>query len=126
MKISARWPLAISLAAVGVLGGVVVSRPAGAAPDPCTAAGLASTASGVLSDAGGYLGNHPEANTVLTNAVGQAPDEARNSVRGYFAGHLNELSDLQNIAKPLSNLRNQCGVSVSPGQLATLFDTLSA
>lgn len=126
MKISARWPIAASLTALGVLGGAVVSRPAEAAPDPCTAAGLATTSSGVLGEAGGYLGSHPEANDVLTNAVQQSPDDARNSVRGYFAGHINELTDLQSIAAPLSNLRNQCGVAVSPGQLATLFDALSA
>jgi hypothetical protein len=27
---------------------------------------------------------------------------------------------------PLTGLRNQCGVSVTPGQLATLFDALAA
>lgn len=127
MKISATclWRIAISVAAVCALGGVVASQPADAAPDPCTAAGLSTTASGVLSDAGGYLGSHPGANDVLTNAVQQPPADARASVRGYFAGHLNELTDLQHIAQPLSNLRNQCGVSVSPGQLATLFEALS-
>jgi len=116
---------AIVLACVGVLGGAAVSRPADAAPDQCTASGLASTASGVLSGAGGYLGSHPEVNDVLTNAVQQPPADARNAVRGYFTGHVGELLDLQHIAQPLSDLRNQCGVAVSPAQLATLFDALS-
>lgn len=125
MNISVRTRTAIVLAAVGLLGGAAVSRPADAAPDQCTAAGLATTASGVLSGAGGYLGGHPEANDVLTSAVQQSPADARASVRGYFAGHVGELMDLQHIAQPLSDLRNQCGVAVSPGQLATLFDALS-
>lgn len=125
MNISVRTRTAIVLAAVGVLGGAVVSRPAEAAPDQCSAAGLANTASGVLSGAGGYLGNHPEANDVLTSAVQQSPADARSSVRGYFAGHVGELMDLQHIAQPLTDLRNQCGVAVSPGQLAALFDALS-
>jgi heme-binding protein len=46
-------------------------------------------------------------------------------VRGYFLAHPNEFLDLQNIARPLTEMRNQCGVSVSPTQLATLFDTIS-
>jgi hypothetical protein len=46
-------------------------------------------------------------------------------VRGYFAAHPNEFLDLQNIARPLSDLRNQCNVSVSPSQLAALWDALS-
>ena len=110
---------------VGALGiAAFVSMPTAAAA-PCTASGLASTASGVLAEAGGYLANHPGADDVLTTAANQPADEARNSVRSYFAGHLGELNDLQNIARPLRDLRNQCGVAISPGQLALLFDQVS-
>jgi hemophore-related protein len=110
---------------VGALGvAAFVSMPAAAAA-PCTASGLATTASGVLSAAGGYLANHPGADDVLTAAASQPADEARSSVRSYFAGHLGELNDLQNIAAPLRDLRNQCGVAISPGQLALLFDQVS-
>jgi hemophore-related protein len=117
--------------AVGVLGAVAASASAttspvaDAAPAACTASGFATTASGVLSQAGGYLNDHRQANDVLTTAATQSPDEARSSVRGYFAGHLDQLMALQGIAQPLSDLRNQCGVSVSPTQLAALMETLS-
>ena len=123
--------LVLAALATGALGAVAVSTPAAAppaadaAPAACTASGLATTASGVLSQAGGYLNDHPEANDVLTNAANQSPDEARSSVRGYFVGHLDQLTALQNIAKPLTDLRNQCGVAVSPSQLANLMETLS-
>ena len=115
-----------ALAGVALTGALLGAPSAAADPADCSAAGLASTASGVLNDAGAYLASHPDANEVLTNAVEQSPEDARNSVRGYFAGHLGELTDLQHIAQPLTDLRNQCGVSVSPGQLAALFDTLAA
>jgi heme-binding protein len=122
------WRIVFGVVPVSVLGAVaavtIASPTAGAAP-PCTASGLATTASGVLSTAGGYLDSHPGANDVLTTAVSQSPADARSSVRGYFAAHPNEFLDLQNIARPLSDLRNQCNVSVSPSQLATLFDALS-
>ena len=110
---------------VGVLGAIIASPGAQAAPGPCTASAVATTASGVLGQAGGYLDSHPDVNDVLTNAVQQDPADARATVRGYFAGHLGELTDLQRIVAPLTNLRNQCGVSVSPGQLAALFEALS-
>jgi hemophore-related protein len=96
-----------------------------AAAEPCSASGLASTSSGVLAAAGGYLANHPGADDVLTAAANQSPEDAKASVRSYFIGHPGELIDLQNIAGPLRDLRNQCGVSVSPGQLALLFEQVS-
>jgi hemophore-related protein len=124
-----RWRLVLGLVPVCIfaaaIAGDTTAPTAGAAPAQCTASGLASTASGVLGAAGGYLDSHPGANDVLTNAVSQSPADARSSVRGYFSGHTNELLDLKNISQPLSDLRNQCNTSVSPSQLATLFDALS-
>ncbi|GFG70964.1 heme-binding protein [Mycolicibacter senuensis] len=123
--------LAIGAAAVGILGAVAASTvtasspAAEAAPDPCTAAGLATTASGVLSQAGGFLGEHPEANNVLTSAATMPADQAKSSVQGYFVGHLDQLTTLQGIAQPLTDLKNQCGIAVSPTQLAMLLETVS-
>jgi heme-binding protein len=104
---------------------VSTSPTAGAAPDPCTASGLAATSSGVLNAASGYLDSHPDANNVLTAAVSQPPEDARSSVRGFFLAHPGEALDLRNIAKPLIDLRGQCNTAVSPDQLAALFDALS-
>ncbi len=86
---------------------------------------MAATASGVLNSASGYLDGHPDANNVLTTAVSQSPADARSSVRGYFIGHPGEALDLKNIAQPLLNLKGQCNTSVTPDQLAALFDALS-
>lgn len=103
----------------------VCAAPAAWAAPPCSASNLATVASGVLSQAGGYLDTHPGANDVLTAAANQSTADAQNSVRGYFITHPGEFLDLQNIARPLIDLRHQCGVSVSPGQLAALIDALS-
>jgi hemophore-related protein len=104
---------------------VSTSPTAGAVPAPCTASALAATASGVLNGASGYLDAHPDANDVLTTAVNEPPADAKSAVRGYFIGHPGEFLDLKNIAQPLLDLRRQCNTSVSPGQLAALFDALS-
>ena len=113
----------------GVIAGcvlcVIVAPTAGAAPDPCSASGLAATASGVLNSASGYLDAHPDANNVLTAAVNQPPADAKSSVRGYFLGHPGEALELKGIAQPLLDLRGRCNTAVSPDQLAALFDGLS-
>jgi heme-binding protein len=79
----------------------------------------------VLGAAGGYLDTHPGANDVLTAAASQPTDQAEAAVRGYFTSHPGEYLDLQNIARPLSDLRNQCGTAITPSQLAVLVDALS-
>ena len=94
-----------------------------ASADDCTASGLSTTAAGVLGQAGPYLAAHPGANDVLTAAGSQPTDQAKANVQSYFLAHPGEFLDLKNIAQPLSDLRNQCGVSVSPGQLASLIES---
>jgi hemophore-related protein len=111
--------------AVGaVIAGAVALPAANAAP--CKASGFAATASGVLAAAGGYLDAHPGADDVLTAAANQPAADARTSVRGYFTAHPGEFFDLNNIVQPLKDVKNQCGVDISPSQLATLFDALSS
>ena len=131
MRTSATSRLAIGAVAAGIIGagaasGVATTAPAAdAAPASCTAAGLTTVASGVLGQAGGFLNDHPEANDVLTAAASMPADQAKSSVRGYFTGHLDQLLTLQGIAKPLTDLKEQCGMSVSPTQLATLLETVT-
>lgn len=115
---------ALGAGAVGaVIAGTVALPVATAAP--CKASGFAATASGVLAAAGGYLDAHPGADDVLTAAVNQPPADARTSVRGYFTSHVGEYLDLQNIVQPLKDVRNECGIDITPSQLATLFEAVS-
>ncbi|HET7667564.1 MAG TPA: heme-binding protein [Mycobacterium sp.] len=100
-----------------------VAVPTAGAADQCSASGLATTASGVLSSAGTYLAAHPDANDVLTAAGSQPRDEAKSNVERYFMAHPGEFLELKGIAQPLTDLRNQCGVAVTPGQLAALVES---
>ena len=117
----------IGMAAVCALGfsAAVVSAPMANAAD-CTASGLASVAGPVLGEVGTYLGAHPGANNVLTAAATQPPDVARSNVRGYFTSNPGEFLDLRRIAGPLQDLRNQCGIAITPGQFATLFEAIQS
>jgi hemophore-related protein len=110
--------------AVGALVASAGILPAASAA-PCKASGFAVTASGVLNSAGAYLDAHPGADDVLTAAANQPTAEAKSSVRGYFLAHPGEFLDLQNIVQPLKDVKNQCGVDLSPSQLASLFEALS-
>jgi hemophore-related protein len=122
---SARRRVVVVAAASALAALAVGVAPPSANAAPCAASGLATTASGVLAEAGGYLDAHPGANDVLTAAANQPPDEARSNVRGYFTGHPGEFLDLQRITQPLKDLRSQCGIAISPSQLASLFEALS-
>jgi heme-binding protein len=108
--------------ALGGIAAATIALPTASAA-PCDASGLATTASGVLASAGPYLAAHPGANDVLTAAGSQPTGEAKSSVQAYFLAHPNEFLDLKRIAQPLSDLRSQCGVSVSPSQLAALVES---
>jgi hemophore-related protein len=125
MRTAFRRRIAGAFAACVLIGVAVgtVAPPTADAAGPCTASGLAQTASGVLGAAGGYLDAHPGANDVLTTAGAQPRDEAKSTVQAYFLGHPGEFLDLKQIAQPLTDLRNQCGVSVTPGQLAALVES---
>jgi heme-binding protein len=112
----------IASALSGVVATTTIALPTASAA-PCTASGLAGTASGVMASAGTYLAAHPGADDVLTKAGSQPTGEAKASVQSYFLAHPNEFLDLKGIAQPLTDLRNQCGVSVSPGQLAALVES---
>ena len=114
----------VGACAIGaVAAGVGVLPTAGAAP--CKASGFAATASGVLGSAGAYLDAHPAADDVLTAAASQPPEVARSNVRGYFLAHPGEFLDLQRIVQPLKDVKAQCGVDLSPSQLASLFEALA-
>jgi hemophore-related protein len=108
--------------ALGGVAATTVALPTASAA-PCTASGLSSTASGVMADAGGYLAAHPAADDVLTAAGTQSTADAKASVQSYFMAHPGEFLDLKRIAQPLTDLRAQCGVAVSPGQLAALVES---
>jgi heme-binding protein len=127
MKMSAtdtrrRFLGAVATCVLGGIAATTVAVPTAIAA-PCTASGLSTTASGVLASAGTYLAAHPGADDALTRAGSQPTSEGKATVQSYFMAHPNEFVDLKGIAAPLTDLRNQCGVSVSPGQLAALVES---
>ena len=67
---------------------------------------------------------HPGADDAITNSGAMAPGDSENAIRAYFVAHPQEWAELQGIARPLKNLRQQCDVDVAPAQIARLFDAI--
>jgi heme-binding protein len=115
--------------AAGALGGLTaatIAIPTASAEPGCTAAGLSSTLGSVSTATGQYLAAHPGADNAITNSGSMAPAEGENAIRAYFVAHPQEWADLQGIARPLANLRQQCDVDVAPAQIARLFDAMAS
>ena len=120
---------AFAVLAAGALGGLAaatIAIPTASAEPGCTAAGLSSTLGGVSTATGQYLAAHPGADDAITNAGALGPGESENAIRAYFVAHPQEWTELQAIARPLANLRQQCNVDVAPAQIARLFDAMAS
>ena len=112
--------------ALGGLAAATIAVPTASAQPGCTAAGLSTTLGSVSMATGQYLAAHPGADDAITNSGALAPGDAENAIRVYFVAHPQEWADLQGIARPLANLRQQCAVDVAPAQIARLFDAMAS
>ena len=123
MAFSTARSMTIGAVTATLLGAAVAGIPVASAGGPCSASSAANIASGVLSAMGGYLDGHPDADAVITAAANQPAPVAKNSLTGYFVTHPQQLLDLKGIADPLIKLKQQCNISMSAGQLATLIQS---
>jgi len=115
------WAVVGTIAAAVILssGLICMSTNRAAAEPGCTASGLSSALATVASGTAGWLASHPEAEAAVNSA-----DE--NAIRTYFATHTDQWQQLQGIANPLRTLRKSCPQQVSAGDVARLFDAMSA
>jgi hemophore-related protein len=111
----------------GLLGGVAtatIALPnANAAPDQCSASGVATAQSSVQLSLSTYLQTHPQTNQAMTDIAKQSPTEAQVSYRTYFASNPKVADDLKGIQQPVTDLSSQCGIQVSPSQLTDALKT---
>lgn len=115
------WAVVGTIAAAVILsiGLICMSTNRAAAQPGCTASGLSSALATVASGTAGWLASHPDAEAAVNSA-----DE--NTIRTYFATHTDQWQQLQGIANPLRSLRKSCPQQVSAGDVARLFDAMSA
>jgi heme-binding protein len=105
----------------GLLGGIasaaILMPSANAAPDQCSASGVATTQSSVQLSMSTYLQTHPQANQALTDISMQSPATAQASYDKYFADNPQVAKDLKGLQQPVSDLNTQCGIQVPASQL---------
>jgi hemophore-related protein len=105
----------------GLLGGVasaaILMPSANAAPDQCSASGLATTQSSVQLSMSTYLQTHPQTNQALTDIAKKSPTEAQASYEMYFADNPQVARDLKGLEQPVSDLTTQCGIQSPSNQL---------
>lgn len=113
-------------AAVGALGGGALAGAmlfgalpmASAQPEPlppnCTAADFSGTAAGVSAASSAYLFTHPEVNAFFTDLHGDPRDQIHADVDAYMEANPTVRAELTEIRRPLVELRDRCGIIVSP------------
>jgi heme-binding protein len=105
----------------GLLGGVTTAAfalpSAEAAPDPCTASGVATAQSTVQEQMSTYLQGHPATDQALTDIAKQAPTQAAAAYAAYFNQNPTVVSDLKGLQRPVTELTAQCGIQASSSDL---------
>jgi hemophore-related protein len=105
----------------GLLGGIasaaIMMPSANAAPDQCSASGVATTQSSVQLSMSTYLQTHPQTDQSLTDISKQPPIEAQASYETYFADNPQVAKDLKGLQQPVSDLNTKCGIQSSSTQL---------
>ena len=114
--------------AAGMFGGIasaaIVMPTANAAPDTCSASGVANTVSSVSASTSSYLASHPETNQELTDIAKQPAEVAEEAYRAYFADNPQVETDLKAIQQPVVDLANQCGLTVTPTPVVEALQAL--
>jgi hemophore-related protein len=112
----------------GMLGGIasaaIMMPSASAAPDECSASGVATAQSSVQLSMSTYLQTHPQTNQALTDIAKQSPTEAQVAYRTYFADNPKVADDLKGIQQPVTDLSTQCGIQASSDQLTNALKTV--
>jgi heme-binding protein len=116
------------LLAGGLLGGVasaaIVMPTANAQPDTCSASSLANTVSSVSASTSSYLAAHPQVDQALTDIAKQAPAQAEEAYRAYFANNPQVETELKTIQQPVVDLSTQCGLQVTPTPVVEALQAL--
>ena len=107
-----------------VASAAILAPTANAAPDQCTASGMATTSSSVSASMSSYLEAHPQANDALTDIAKQSPTQAEEAYRAYFVSNPQVAKDLKVIQQPASDLSEQCNTQVTPDLLTDALDAV--
>jgi heme-binding protein len=99
----------------------IIAPVANAQPAPapaCTASSVAGTVSTAAASEGAYLMANPQTNEALTSISSQPQPEAQEAYQAFFAQNPQVEDQLKVIHQPVSALRSECGLQVTPTPVA--------
>lgn len=109
---------------IGAFATAAIAMPAAkAAPEECSASGVATTQSSVQQSMSTYLQTHPQTNQALTDIAKQAPTTAEASYQTYLQANPKVVTDLKGIQQPVTDLSSQCGLQTTSSQLTDALKT---
>ena len=112
----------------GLLGGIasaaILMPSANAAPDQCSASGMATTQSSVSLSMSTYLQTHPETNQAFTDIAKQSPTDGRRVLPDLFRGQPEGGRRFRAIQQPVTELSAQCNTQVSPNAVTDALESI--
>ena len=106
----------LAFGSAAIIAPVASAQPA-PAPAPsfdCTASTVAGTVSTAAASEGAYLTANPQTNEALTSISSRPEAEAQSAYAAFFAQNPQVEDQLKAIHAPVSALKSECGVTVSP------------
>lgn len=110
----------LAFGSAAIIAPVASAQPApGPAPAPeCSASSIAGTVSTAAASEGAYLTANPQTNEALTQISAQPQPQAKQAYMAFFAENPQVEQQLKAIHEPVSALKENCGVTVSPTPVA--------
>ena len=116
---------AFAASIVGAVSYAALATPsASAAPDDCSASGLAATISSVTKATSDYLAAHPDTNQALIDITRQPKSAAIGQFDSYFKDHPQEADELRAIQQPTLAFQERCGMQVEPSEAFVVLQSL--
>jgi hemophore-related protein len=107
----------LTFGAAAMLAPMATAQPNPAAPN-CTAANVASTVSAATAAESAYLLAHPQHNEALSGISSQPQEQVQGAYNAYFEQNPQARDELAAVHQPVSALREQCGINVTPTLVA--------
>ncbi|UXA17515.1 heme-binding protein [Mycobacterium sp. SMC-4] len=99
----------------------IVTPVANAQPAPapdCSAASVAGTVGSAAASEGAYLTANPDANEALSAISAQSQDQAQTAYQEFFEQNPEVAQELSSIHQPVSALKAQCDLQLTPTPVA--------
>ncbi len=97
---------------------------ANAAPDTCSASGVANTITSVSQSFSSYLVSHPETDKALTDIAKQPGTVAEASYQAYWTNNPAVADELRTIQQPVNDLQEKCGIQLTPSQAVSALEAI--